>query len=74
MTSHQKKKRGNVETAFAANREKVEYMKYQFLLIEFAISKSSNHFDIKAEINEEKSGIVDRIIGNVINYIVFEIK
>ena len=54
--------------------EKVEYMKYQFLLIEFAISKSSNHFDIKTEINEEKSGIVDRIIGNVINYIVFEIK
>ena len=65
---------GNVETAFAANREKVEYMKDQFLLIEFAISKSSNHFDIKTEINEEKSGIVDRIIGNVINYIVFEIK
>lgn len=49
-------------------------MKYQFLIIEFDISKSSNHFDIKTEINEEKSGIVDRIIGNVINYIVFEIK
>lgn len=49
-------------------------MKYQFLLIEFDITKSSNHVDIKKNIKEENSGIVDKIVGNIINCILFEIK